>query len=98
MSGGSAIEAMVPPLNIAVGAYGMSEYCPVYWAPGGSMNPRAGNILSELQELLRSFLLKTLEHWLYFCLWEKGQGHDLSDKVVCHGHCGMRIEGPAPSN
>ena len=53
------------------------------------MNPHAGNILSELQELLCSFQLKSLEYWLYFRFWEKGQGHDLSDKVVCRG--------PAPS-
>ena len=72
----------MPPLTVVVGAYGMSEHCPVCWAPGCSMNPRAGNILSELQERLRSFSLKSLEHRLYFRFWEKGQGHDLSDKVV----------------
>ena len=81
-SGGSAIEAMVPPLNVVVGANGMSEYCPVCWAPSSSMNPRAGYILSERQEWLRSFPLKSLEHWLYFRFWEKGQGHHLSDKAV----------------
>ena len=62
MSRGSAIEAMVPALNVVVGAYGMSEHCPVCGVPGCSMNPRAGNILSELQKGLRSFLLKSLEH------------------------------------
>ena len=81
-SGGSAIEAMVPSLNVVVGANGMFEYCPVCWAPSGSVNPRAGYILSELQERLGSFPLKYLEHWLYFRFWEKGQGHHLSDKVV----------------
>ena len=90
-SGGSAIEATVPPLNVVVGANGMFEYCPVCWAPSGSMNPRAGYILSELQEWLRSFLLKFLEHWLYFRFWEKGQG------CTSHGHCGMQFEGRGPA-
>ena len=40
-SGGSAIEAMVPSLNVVGGANGMFEYCPVCWAPSGSMNPSA---------------------------------------------------------
>ena len=67
-SEGAAIEAMVPPLNVVVGTNCMSEYCPVCWAPSGSINPRARHILCE--------------HWLYFCFWEKGQGHDLSDEDV----------------
>ena len=85
----------MPALNVVVGANGMSEYCPVCWAPGGSMNPRAGYILSELQERLRSFPLKSLERWLYFRSWEKGQGHDLSDEVVRPTVivvCGMKAE------
>ena len=81
-SGGSAIEAMVPPLNVVVGTNCMSEYCPVCWAPSGSINPRARHILCELQERLRTFPLKSLEHWLYFSFWEKAQGHDLSDEDV----------------